>query len=597
VKEAETLRTLILTTAAIAALSPCAHAADVEELVVTATRLPTRPELVTGARVIGRGELESRGVPFATEALSTLPGVGIARTGAFGGVAAIRIRGAAPDKTLVLIDGAPSGDPADPSGTFDPSSLLTADLERIEVLSGPQGSLWGSEAIGGVVAFTTRELDGLRAEAEAGAFQTLRAFAGAGVAEGRYAISASVAGFRSDGVSKAASGAEDDGFETFTASLGGRVNAGGVRLDGRLRYTDSEIEIDGFPPPAFRLADTADENRSRAWSGFVRAGGDLAGLAHTLSLSVYDLERRNVSAFPSRFDAERRVLRWTAEADHLVIGAERQGTEADLSRRVRLDLSNTAAFAVGRAGLGRMTLTGSVRHDDPEAYGSRTTGRLAAALDLTRGFTLTASAGTGFKTPTISQVACDFCFAPPVALRPERAEGWDIRFGWSGDRASAAVTGYRLLVRDQIAFRAGRYVNIAKTSTSGLEAELQAQLTEALGVRLAYAWTDAVDRAANASLIRVPDHAGAAALFWEQGDWSAALTMRAESSQSDIDVDGFTPVRRRGFVTADASAAYAISERISLTARVENLTDRRYQETFGYGEPGRAVYVGVRLRN
>jgi vitamin B12 transporter len=591
------MRILLLASAALAALTTAARAQTVEEVVVT--RLPARLEEVTGLRVVDRVELEARQTPFAADVLSTIPGVGIARNGAFGGVAAIRIRGASPDKTLVLIDGVPVGDPADPSGAYDPSSLQTADLERIEVLSGPQGSLWGSEAIGGVVSFTTRELDGVRAELEGGRYSTARAFAGAGLADERYALNASVAAFRTDGVSKAAAGTEDDGFRTVTANAGGRFTLSqAIRLDGRVRYTRSTVDIDGFPPPTVLLGDTPDENKTRAWSGYARATADAFGLTHQLSVSAYDLRRRSLSSFPSTFDADRQVFRWTAaHGEDFVLGAERQETSADLSGRPSLDLSNTSVFAVGRLRFQPLTLTASVRHDDPARFHSKTTGRLAAALALPAGFTATVSAGTGFKTPTISQAICDFCSAPPVELRPERAEGYDLRLGWANDRVSAAVTGWRILVRDQIAFQARRYVNIAKTSSQGLEAELDARFTDSLRLRLAYAWIDAIDRTTTASLLRVPDRSGAAALFWQEGPWSAALTARAESSQSDTARNGFTRIRRKGFVTADASGAYALNERISLTARIENLADRRYQETFGYGEPGRSVYVGVRLRN
>ena len=575
------MRALLISTAALAALSTAARAdTAVDEVIVTATRLPAQLNEVTGARVVDAAELEQRGAVFVADVLSTVPGVQIARTGAFGGIGAIRIRGAAPDKTLVLIDGVPVGDPADPNGAFDPSSLQTADLARIEVLSGPQSSLWGSEAIGGVVSLTTRELDGWRLNAEAGSFETVRGALSGGVVREAYALNGSVAGFRTDGISKADRGTEKDGFSTFTANLGGRTEIGAVKLDGRVRYTDSQIEIDGFPAPSFQLGDTLAENKSRAWQGLARASLEAWGFTHAVSLSAYDLTRKNISSFPARFEAERTVLRWTSTSEVLVVGAERQATDADLSGRPSLDLSNTAVFAVGKAAFAPLTFTGSVRHDDPEAYQAKTTGRLAAALDLPAGFTATASAGTGFKTPTISQVICDFCFAPPVPLRPERAEGYDLRLGWTNARVSAAVTAYRLLVRDQIAYQAQRYVNLAKTRSEGVEAELDARLTDTLRLKLAYAWTD-----------------GAAALFYEDGRWSGALTVRGETSQSDTARNGFSRVRRPGFVTADVSGAYALNERVSLTARVENLADEAYQESFGYREPGRALYLGVRLRN
>ena len=598
------MRSCLLSTAALAALIPVLAAAPaaadtaVDEVVVTAARLPVDPQVITGAHVIDRAEIEARNTAFAADLLSTIPGVSIARTGAFGGVAAIRIRGAAPDKTLVLIDGVPVGDAGAPNGDFDPSSLQAADLERIEVLSGPQGSLWGSEAIGGVVSFTTRELHGLELAAEGGSFTTARGFVGAGMRDDRYALSATLTGFRTDGISKADTGTEDDGFRTWTGNLAGRVTVSPqLRLDGRLRYARSTVETDGFPPPAFALGDTTDRAKTRTWQAYARATADAFGLTHEVSFSAYDLRRQNISAFPAVVDADRQVVRWTAARDdRFVVGAERQSSEADLSTGLSRNLSNTAVFAVGQAELGRLTLTGSIRHDDPEAYEAKTTGRLAAALDVGWGLRVVASAGSGFKTPTVSQVVCDFCFAPPVPLVPEKAEGYDLRVGWANNRVSAAVTAYRLLVRDQIAYVAGRYINIAKTSSSGLEAELDAELTEGLRLKLAYAWTDAIDRATDLSLLRVPDHAASAALFWDRGPWSGAVTVRGESSQSDTARDGFSRARRAGFVTADVSAAYAVNERLSVTARVENLTDKRYSESLGYREPGIAAYVGVRFR-
>jgi vitamin B12 transporter len=594
------MRTLLLTTAALTALAAAAHAETaVEEVIVTAARLPTDVDVVTGAHVIGREEIEARNVGFAADLLSTIPGVSVARTGAFGGTTAIRLRGASPDKTLVLIDGVPVDDPSDPNGAYDAGALQTADLERIEVLSGPQGSLWGSDAIGGVVSFTTRELDGLRAEIEGGSFATVRGFAGAGIANDRYALSANVAGFRTDGISKADTGTEDDGFKTITANAAGRVTLSDqVRLDGRVRYTRSRVDIDGFAPPDFLLGDTPDRAKSRAWQGFARATVDALGLTHQLSVSAYDIHRRNISDFPSTFDADRQVYRWTAAyGDDFVIGAEHQESGADLSSGESLDLSNTAAFAVGRLKLDRLTFTGSARYDDPEKYKSKATGRLSAAVDLGGGFTAVASAGTGFKTPTISQAVCDFCFAPAVPLKPERAEGYDLRLGWANERISTSLTAYRLLVRDQIAYVNLRYINIAKTSSTGLEAEFNAQLSDSLRLKLAYAWTDAIDRSTDRSLLRVPDHSGSASLFWNQGPWEAAFTLRGESSQSDTDRDGFSRIRRKGFVTADVSGAYALNDQVSLTARLENLTDQRYEETFGYREPGIAGYVGVRFKD
>jgi vitamin B12 transporter len=603
------MRTCLLATAALAALAPAAaHAADappLSELVVTATRLPTRLDLVTGARVIDREEIEARQTPFLEDLLSTVPGVGVTRNGGFGGLAAIRIRGASPDKTLVLIDGVPVNNASDPNGTFDPSSLQTADIERIEVLNGPQGSLWGSDAIGGVVSITTRELQGIEAAVEGARYGTARGFLGAGVSEDRYALSASVGALETDGFSKADTGSEPDPYRTVTANVAGRLKlSDAVTLEARGRYGYSKIAIDGFPPPDFTLGDTPDIDRTRTWQGDLRALVDAFGFRHTLSFSDYHFELKEASDFPADNRAERRVWRWTAErggpADvaALVLGAERADAHADLSGRGQEDLSTTSVFAVGRyRPWTPLTLTGSVRFDDPDRFDSRTTGRLAAAVDLGAGFTLTASAGQGFKVPTISEVLCDFCFAPPVPLQPERAEGYDLRLGWTApdQRLSAALTAYRLNVRDQIAYVGLRYVNIARTRSDGVEAEADARLTEAWRLKLAYAWTEATDQSTDTQLLRVPRHSGSAALFYDRGPWSGALTVRAESSQADVARDGFTPARRSGFAVADLAGAYKVNPQITLTARVENLADTRYEESLGFNEAGRMIWVGVKL--
>jgi vitamin B12 transporter len=612
------MRTSLFATAALAALFPAAaEAADdapnappanpaVSELVITATRLPTRLDLVTGAHVIDRQEIEARQTPFLEDVLATIPGVGVTRNGGFGGLAAIRIRGASPDKTLVLIDGVPVGNASDPNGTFDPSAIQTADVERIEVLNGPQGSLWGSDAIGGVVSITTREIKGIEASAEGGTYGTAHGFLGAGVADDRYALSGSVTALKTDGFSKADTGTEKDPYRTLSANVAGRLTlSDAVTLEARGRYGYSRIAIDGFPPPDFTLADTLDVDRMRTWQGDLRAIVQAFGFHHTLSLSDYHFQLREQSDFPADNRAERRVWRWTAErggpadASALVVGAERADTRADLSGRGTENLSTTSAFAVGRLRPWTpLTLTGSVRYDDPDRFKARATGRLAAAVDVGEGFTVTASAGQGFKVPTISEVLCDFCFAPPVPLRPERAEGYDLRLGWTApdQRLSAAVTAYRLNVRDQIAYVGLRYINIARTRSDGVEAEADARLSQAWRLKLAYSWTDATDLTTGAQLLRVPKHSGSAALFYDRGPWNAALTIRAESSQADVARDGFTPQRRPGFATADLAGAYSVNEQITLTARVENLTDKRYEESLGFNEAGRAIYVGFKLR-
>ena len=575
---------------------------QVEEVIVTATRLPAFVEETPSVHVITREEIEDRQAVFAPDILDTVPGLSVFRNGAFGGPAGVQIRGASADKTLVLIDGVPVNDPSTPAGTYDFSGLDLADVDRIEILSGPQGSIWGSDAIGGVIAFSTRELSGLSGSFEGGSLNTTRATLAAGSANEGRAFGVSASGFSTDGISAAANGTERDGFTSWTAGVNGRVAAGqSLTLDGKLRYTEGDVQLDGYAPPTWTFVDTQDRANNRTWSGYGRARGEALGLEHTLLYSGYRTTRENFGSYRAR----RNDWRWTtgkggaADGFAFLFGAERDETRATVSTVDVANLAETSAFAVARwRPIERASVTASVRYDDPDEYDSDTTGRIAGSFEIGWGLTAAASFGQGYKVPTISQSVCDFCWMPAVPLKPEKAEGYDASLAWrSGDgRLKADFTGYRLAVRDQIAYVDGTYVNISRTLTTGVETQASAEITGQLSVRAEYAYADAVDRSTGARLVRVPEHSGSASLDWHGGRLRGDLTVRAQGKQADADPDTFARTTRKGYVVADLAGSYELQPGLELTARVENLADRRYQQVLGYGEPGRTVYVGFRIR-
>ena len=609
-------RSILYATAAAVLFPMSAHAriaddpdAVLPEVVVTATRLPAIVADTPGARVISRADIEQRGAVFAADILSDVPGLSVVRSGAFGGVAQVRMRGATPGKTLVLIDGVPVNDPAEINGAFDFSGLELSDIERIEVLSGPQSSLWGSDAIGGVIAFTTRDLDGFGADLETGSYGTARGRLAGGVSSDRYGFGVWVSHFDTDGISaadEADGNPEADGFASTTFGARGRYAfTSDVAVDGSVRRTESEADIDGFPAPVYALADTFDTQSSEQWSGFGRLRVNALGLAHQFSVSASDISRETVSSFPSVFEADRRVVRWQADGSaagvDFVIGAEREDTQGNLSSSLAEDLGVSSAFATARIDpTDRLSLTGALRFDDTDDFGSQTTGRVSGAFDAGAGFTLSAAYGTGFKTPSISQAVCDFCFSsqPFPVLRPETAEGYEGALGWGSADSGLEVrlTLYRLKVEDQITYVFDPasfdsvYVNVAETATDGVELEGRARLGGGFDLGLAWAWADARDETTGARLLRVPEQSGSATLGWSGQRLSGALTVRGESDQDDA--GGI----REAFVTAGLNGAYALTDAVTLTARIENLGDERYQQVLGYGEPGRSGYVGIRLR-
>ena len=509
----------------------------------------------------------------------------------------------------MLVDGAVVNDAADIDGAFDFTGFDLGDVERIEVLSGPQSSLWGSSAIGGVISFTTRELDGIRAEAEAGSFDTVRARLAGGVANDRYAVGAFVSHFDTDGISaadQADGNTEADGATITTLGANGRYSfSPAVTLEGRVRYNETDADIDGFPAPTYALTDTDDSIAREQLSGFGRLTIQALGLDHQFSVSASDLTRQSFSDFPSTFEADRQVYRWQASGESAggrvtyAFGAEHEDATGALSSGITEELSTTSVFATARFDLSdRFSLTGGLRQDDTDDFGDATTGRLSAAYELGGGFILSGAWGTGFKTPTVSQAVCDFCFSTESYpdLRPEHADGYEAALGWrSADRRlEGRVTVYRLDVEDQIVWFSGGgggvYANVDETRTDGVEVEGRADLPAGFELSVAYAWTDAVDATDGSRLLRVPEHAASATLGWTGERLTGALTVRSESDMLDSGGE------RDGFVTANLNAAWTLTEQVSLTARVENLADAHYQQLLGYGEPGRSGYVGVRLR-
>jgi vitamin B12 transporter len=516
----------------------------------------------------------------------------------------VRIRGASQDKSLVLVDGVPVNDPSQPAGGFDFAGFDLTDVDRIETLSGPQSSLWGSDAIGGVIAFTSRELDGLRAEAGTGSFDTRRGRLQIGRAGDRYALGGFVSRYESDGISAAAGGTEADGFETTAWGLNGRyVLNSRIGIDGRFRHADRFAELDAFGP-----VDSPDTTDTTDRSGFVRlALTDLGGLDHRVTAAVSDIERTTDSAFPSTYQGEHRL--WRLQADSrgtgpviYAFGIEREETEAFLNG-YSAGLGVDSAFGTVRwEPSDRLTLNLGLRHDATDDFGGETTGRASVAYRLDGGLTLSGAFGTGFKTPSVSQAVCDFCFVLPgtavAPLVPEYARGGEIALGWrSADgRFDGRATLYRLEVEDQIDgfFDFGTfefyYVNVARTRTDGVELEGRAVLGAGLELSASYAWTDAINETTGAAILRVPEQAGSATLGWSGGRWSGALTVRAEGDMPD---SGGT---RDGFVTANLNAAWDVTDAVTLTARIDNLTDEAWQQLRGYGEPGRSGLVGIRLR-
>ena len=546
---------------------------------------------------------------FAADVLATVPGVAISEDG-FGGVSSLSLRGASADKTLVLIDGVPVNDPSQPEGNFDFSSLDLASTQKIEVLSGPQGALWGSDAIGGVVSITSIEPKGLRLAGEAGSLDTYREVASAGVSTSGYAAGVSYSGFRTVGVPNADEkfgNTQPDGFNDTTVSLNARYEATDrISLDARLRYVHSTEEYDLFFDPRY-VEDPTASNAVQSETGYVRARvKNVFGFDQELRVDLMGLDRSYFGEYPFSARGDQEVVRWMATHEEQTWGLE-LGLEhkraAENTGDGLVSRDDDDAFVIARwTPDARLNLTGSVRQDQYQGYTGQTTARGSAAYSLGWGFSLLASAGQGFQAPSIYEITypCLECTVtgPPKGLKAEEALGEDAGVGWrSKDGATQGrVTVFGLNVTNQIDYEYPiGYLNLSSARSAGLEFSGQTKLVDGFSLRGAYTFLAGVDGAGPAQLLRIPRNSGSGSLDWRGRLWGgrdaqAEVGFRGQDQATDYYGD------LHPYMIAYARGSLNLTAHLALTARVENLANTHYEQAYGYGEPGRMVLVGLNWR-
>ncbi len=603
--------------AAPAAAQDCAD--DAANCVVVADRLrDTAITVVASGReervnetgqsisVIGAAELAAVQGPDLARVLERLPGVTTARSGPLGSQTSVFVRGANSQQLLVTLDGVRLDDVAAPSGGFDLGTMLPGGIAKVELLRGSNSVAWGSNAIGGVLALTSERLDGARAGVEYGANDTVSADAALGASGAAYSVTASGGYVSSDGISAYAKGAESDGFRQWRANLRGEVRlAGDLWLDAAGRYADSRIDFDGYPAPFYSFADTPEYQTTRQGSGRLGlryAAGSLnlrGGAAYSDTRREYfDPTFGTAPNFTTQGRSWRADLTGRAE---LTQGVTLDfGADSEWTRFATLfDPPQDARLSSGHVLLGYhsggLHLSGGVRLDDHDRFGSHWTFGANGAVELAADLRLRASYGEGFKAPTLYQL---YGYGGNAALRPERSKAYDAGIEL-GDRSGSRHVALTLFRRDasqliDYLWPSG-YFNIGATRAEGVELEGGWAIVDNLRARAAYSYVKAVNRANGKDLARRPRNAVTAGLDWTTP--LAGLTLGADLrlvSDSYDDAGNFTRLDGYGLVTLRASMP--LPGGLELYGRVENLGNVHYQSVAGYGSYGRSAFVGLRGR-
>ncbi|WP_338244158.1 TonB-dependent receptor plug domain-containing protein [Aurantiacibacter hainanensis] len=600
----------------------------VPEETITVTATGTRIELEdTGqaVTVIGEAEIEAVQGADLTRVLERVPGLVSSRNGGVGGFTGIRLRGSEAEQVLAVLDGVRVADTASPAGGFDFGTLLALDLDKLEVLRGSNSTIWGSDAIGGVIVASTRAASGLRGSAEYGARDTASAAISGGLSDADTGfLGLSGTWFSTDGISAAEAGTEADGFEQWALNGHARYYFDDrLEVFARARYAEGDLEIDGFPAPDFTLADTGDVQHTRQLTGATGAVLDSSALFLSAAYSFAETERDNldgngVETFASQGRSDRLELRgeWRPIGPLLVhFGAENEWTSYETLFDAGEDTRISGAYA--QAGIEWNAISGYVgaRVDDHADFGTAVSFGADASYELADGWRLRASLGEGFKAPSLFQLHSEY---GNLSLEPEQSTSFDLGLAF-GERnlasarmrgrapVYAAVTAFQRNTDNQIAFVScfgettgicanrpfGTYDNITRTRARGLEAELWGSPAEGVTLGALYAFTDAENRDTGLALARRPRHAATFTGEWRPVDAIAlAADLRVVSDSYD---DAFNTVRLDGYETLTLRASWDASERVQLFGRVENLWDEQYQTAAGYGTAGTSAHIGARV--
>jgi vitamin B12 transporter len=627
--------------------SPVPSNDSLNEIVVVANRAPEELSKVgNSVTVLTDDDIKASQLPVLSDLLAQTPGLTVARAGGVGQPTSVFIRGAESDQTVVLIDGVQIYDPASTSAYFDFESLLANDVTRVEILRGAQSTLYGSQAVGGVIDITT----GAATSPLEGSFN----------AEGGSHNSGDVGGSiggKTDTLMWHVSGTwlGTSGIPAFDEKLGGtRLCAsqiGGATgrlvyditpdldLDLRGYYVQSRTGFDGYdtPPDYDTFGDDNEYGKNTQLLGY--AGLTLHSPDHTLTNRLayhyiytnardYDPDATGGEGLAStetfygvgHIEREEYQGTWQfAPGYQAVFGAQHERSSIDsdtpaydFEGPMPIDAHQTidSGYAQLQGEVVRgLTLTAGERYDRQNEFGSHTDGAVAAAWALDGAQTiLRSSFGQGFKSPSLYQLYSNYGTS---TLRPEAGETWDagVEQHALNGRLDLSATYFQRYSRDLIEFyyceiltgcrnpSGGYYANIARAAAHGVELQATLNATDQWTLTANYTLTETADRSPGSAtygneLPRRPEDAANASAVYRWGvPLTMSVTLRYAGPSFD---DAANDIKLGGYVLADVRASYAVSRSLEIYARVENLTGKHYETEYQYGTLSRSAYAGVR---
>jgi vitamin B12 transporter len=579
--------------------------APVEQLdayVVSATRTPQDPKLSSSSlTLLPLVDLQAAQTVDLRTALAQTPGVGVVSSGATGGQSAIFVRGANSDQTLLVVDGVRMNDRSTAYLNFLSGADLLG-LDRVEVLRGPQSTLYGSSAMGGMILLETAHGGGTpagAAEATAGSFSTLGgAIAGKG-GDASLGYSGSLAR------TTTANDRPHNDYKqwSYSTRLESQV-APAWLLGATLRGQQSDYEEPGSRLFASAGKVDADNHLVTAY-GQWRPGADFTS---RLTVAWHQRDYSFAGAYGlSRSQNTRDIVDWqntwiASPQIEVVAGANAERSRYTIDRARTDDHSRAGYLSTTMKPFQSLMLTGGLRYDDYASAGGATTGRAGVAWLPADGTKLRATYGTGFEAPGSDDRygVPQWGQLPSPGLRPGKSRGWDAGLDQTlaDGRVMLSATYFHNHFRDLFDYAItdfttyqGRIVNRSRATTQGAEFAAEVRVGQIAGVRASYTYLDAHDDMSGARLLRRPRHAGdldahvQATKAWLVG---AGLHVVADR------VDSGGPLA--SWTTARLYTSYAVTSGLRLKLRVENALNKAYEEVLGYAALPRGIFGSVEWR-
>ncbi|MBI5615579.1 MAG: TonB-dependent receptor [Gammaproteobacteria bacterium] len=623
-----------------------------DDIVVTASRMPvTLAEAGSSVTVVTHEEIEQRGATFLTDLLRDVPGLAVSRSGGVGRYAQVRMRGAEANQVLVLIDGVKANDPTR-DDAFDFTHLLASNIERVEIVRGPQSALWGSEALAGVINIVTaqrKEPWHADVAVEGGSFDTYGFNGSVGHAGTNHHVNLGVGYYDTGGANISRTGPERDGYRNTTLNLKGdwspidalRADFTARVLDAKTEYdsTDFTTGIPGDTPGMTHLLQSFlgghvqwgsfDEHwvqdLSVNWSGVRNRDTDPAIFDQRRTYgNRYGVSYQSTFAFatPGLLDAhhtftagldyERRDFRQRAPAS--IFGDPNQDRELDVLGYVgeyRMRFLTSWLFAA------------SARYDDNSDFADIGTYRLSLTRDFkATGTSVTVAYATGQKAPTFydrfgfsSGGSFGPVFIGNASLKPERSQGYEVHLSQSllAERVRLNATWFRERLEDEIngyvadaTGATATAINLRGTSPrEGVELEGEAHLDTHWSLHAAYTYLDSQSRNATTSLlqhaVRRPRHSASGSVNYafdgKRGNVDVHVTHTGDQADDFFPPPFFAAQRvtLADYTLVGVSASWKVLPHVSVLGRLDDLVDQRYEEVYGYRSEGFGAFLGVRF--